>query len=164
MPLTDKEEKFCQEYVKKLDKAKAAVAAGYSKNSAKEIGYQTFTKIHIKERIAEIRQEIQEKLGIDEHSVLIELQSLAFWNIKDFVQEDNSLKDISKIGRTKAKPIAGIKVKETITTIGDVTTKEVTTELKLTDKRAALTDLGKHLGIFKEDNEQQAIKITIKRK
>ena len=103
-------------------------------------------------------------MGIDEHSVLVELQSLAFWNIKDFVQADNSLKDISKIGKAKAKPIAGIKVKETITTIGDVTTKEVTTELKLTDKRAALTDLGKHLGIFKEDNEQKTIKIKVTRK
>ena len=68
------------------------------------------------------------------------------------------------MNEAKAKPIAGIKVKETITTIGDVTTKEVTTELKLTDKRAALTDLGKHLGIFKEDNEQKTIKIKVTRK
>ena len=164
MPLTAKEEKFCQEYVKKLDKAKAAVAAGYSKNSARQIGYENLTKPYLKARIAEIREEIKERLGIDEHSVLVELQALAFWNIKDFIQEDNSLKDLSKIAKSKAKPISGIKVKEVITTIGDVITKEVTTELKLTDKRAALNDLGKHLGIFKEDNEQQAIKIKISRK
>jgi len=164
MPLTAKEEKFCQEYVKKLDKAKAAVAAGYSKSSARYIGYENYTKPHIKARISEIREEIKERLGIDENSVLVELQALAFWNIKDFVQNDNSLKDLSKIAKAKAKPISGIKVKEVTTTIGDVITKEVTTELKLTDKRAALNDLGKHLGIFKEDNEQQAIKIKISRK
>jgi phage terminase small subunit len=36
MSLTAREEKFCQEYVKLLDKAKAAVAAGYSKKTAKD--------------------------------------------------------------------------------------------------------------------------------
>jgi hypothetical protein len=42
--------------------------------------------------------------------------------------------------------------------------KSVSTELKFTDKRGAFGDLGRHLGIFEEDNKQQAIKIKVSRK
>ncbi len=156
--LTVREEKFCQEYVKRLDKAKAAVAAGYSKKSARKIGYENCTKPDIIQRIEEIRAEVKEKLGIDDHSVLSELASLAFWNMKDFINADNSIKDLSKMQRQKLKPIAGIKVTERIIKTGsgdkESIEKIITTELKLSDKRAALGDLGRHLGIFAEDNKQ----------
>jgi phage terminase small subunit len=164
MALTHREEKYCQEFVKLHDKAKAAVAAGYSKKSAKDIGYQNSTKLHIQQRIAEIQLEIREKLGIDEHSVLSELSALAFWNLKDFLKTDNTLKDLSKMQKVKLKPIAGIKVTQRTIRTGEITEKIVSTELKFADKRGALGDLGRHLGIFEEDNKQQAIKIKVSRK
>lgn len=165
MALTAREEKYCQEFVKRPDKAKAAVAAGYSKKSARAIGYENHTKPHIIARIKEIQDEIKEKLGIDDHSVIVELASLAMWNMKDFLNSDNSIKDLSKLRRDKLKPVAGIKVTErTIKSSETTTEKIVTTELKLSDKRAALVDLGRHLGIFEEDNKQTAIKITVTRK
>jgi phage terminase small subunit len=165
MPLTAKEEKFCQEYVKRLDKTKAAIAAAYSRKSAKQIGYENFTKPYIKQRITEIQAEIKEKLGIDDHSVLTELSALAFWNVKDFLKADNSLKDLSKMQKVKLKPIAGIKVTERIIKTGETSTEKIiTTELKFADKRGALGDLGRHLGIFEEDNKQTAIKIKVSRK
>jgi len=162
--VTAKEELFCQYYIKSLNKSQAAIKAGYSKRSAKEIGYALFTKIHIQHRIAEIREEIKEQLGIDDHTVITELAELSFWNIKDFVKEGNVIKDISKMNKQKLKPITGIKVREIITTMGGVTTKEITTELKMTDKRAAVIDLGRHLGIFEKDNKQKAMKIKVTRK
>ena len=161
MALTLREEKFCIEYVNKLDKAKAAVAAGYSKKTARQIGYEVFTKPDIQKRIAEIRQDLKEQLGIDEHSIITELHALGFWNIKDFVAAGNVIKDISKLPKSKLTPVVGIKVKETFTPTGD---KEVTTELKLSDKRAAIVDLGRHLGIFEADNKQSALKIKVTRK
>lgn len=159
MPLTPKEEKFCQEYVKRLNKTQAAIAAGYSKKTAKEIGYENFTKPHIKDRIEQIQAEIREKTGIDEHSVIVELASLGFWTIKDFLNKDGSVRNLATMQKNKLKPVAGIKVTERIiktedTEKGTVTEKIITTELKLSDKRAALGDLGRHLGIFAEDNKQ----------
>lgn len=162
--LTPKEELFCQHYIKLLNKTKAAIKAGYSKRCAKEIGYENFTKPHIKYRIAQIQEEIREELGIDSHSVISELAALTYWTIKDFVKEGNVIKDISRMNKTKLKPVTGIKVKETFTTIGGVTTKEVTTEIKMVDKRAAVIDLGRHLGIFEKDNNQRATKIKVTRK
>ena len=49
--LTAKEEKFCQEYVMWLNGTKAAILAGYSKNSANRISTQNLSKVHIKDRI-----------------------------------------------------------------------------------------------------------------
>jgi phage terminase small subunit len=152
MPLTDKEEKFCQEYVKSLNKTRAAKWAGYSSHTAKEIGYENFTKPHIQQRIKEIREEFKQKLGIDEYSVLAELASLAFANIRDFIGSENKIKDLSKIRKEKLKAVASIKVTETKSTLEGVDAKKVTTELKLINKRDALLDLGKHLGIFSEDH------------
>lgn len=166
--LTAKEEVYCQKYIKYLNKTKAALMAGYSKRSAKEIGYETFTKPHIQARISIIRQEIKEELGIDEHSVIAELAALSYWNIKDFVSAGNIIKDLSKMQKAKLRPVIGIKVKETFTTMGRgekaTTIKEVTTELKMSDKKGSLVDLGRHLGIFEKDNKQKEIKIKVTRK
>lgn len=164
MSLTAKEEKFCQEYIKKLNKTRAAMAAGYSKKTARQIGYENFTKPHITDRIADIRKEIKEQLGIDDHSVITELAALSYWNIKDFLLHDNVIKDLSKMPKSKTKPIIGIKTKETFITIGEMTRKEISTELKLADKRAGVIDLGRHLGIFEKDNRQKATKIKVTRK
>lgn len=52
--LTRKQKKFCHEYVVDLNAPKAAIRAGYSPKSAKDIGYENLTKPHIAARIAEI--------------------------------------------------------------------------------------------------------------
>lgn len=52
--LTVKEEKFCQEYIKDFNASGAARRAKYSVKTAKEIGYENLTKLHIKNRIAEL--------------------------------------------------------------------------------------------------------------
>lgn len=162
--LSAKEELFCQYYIKTLNKAESARKARYSVRSAKEVGYNLFTKAHIVQRIEELRQEMREKLGIDDHSVIAELAELSFWNIKDFVTKQNEIKDLSKIPREKLKPVAGIKSTKTITRLGDIITTTITTELKMVDKRASVIDLGRHLGIFEKDNKQLATKIKVTRK
>lgn len=164
MPLSPKIERFCQEYVIDSNGTKAAIRAGYSKTCAKVQACRMLTKDNIKARIDVLRGEIMERNKLKADDIIEELRSLGFWNIKDFLKKENEIKDISKLKRDMTRPVAGIKTKVTETTFEGVTTKEFTTELKLTDKRAALVDLGKHLGIFKEDNEQKAIKIKVTRK
>ncbi len=164
MSLSAKEEAFCRAYVNKLDKAKAALAAGYSKKTARQIGYENFTKPYIQNRIKEIQQEIKEQLGIDEYSVLKELAALGYWNIKDFVDSNNKIKDISKLTREKLKPVTGIKVTTSTTTFDGGEREESTVDLKFADKKGSLIDLGRHLGIFEKDNLQQNIKIIVTRK
>lgn len=62
MKLTPKQQAFCEEYVANGGNATAAaISVGYSKNSAKAIGYENLTKPYIKEYIASLSKPIQEK-------------------------------------------------------------------------------------------------------
>ena len=49
--LTEKQKAFADEYIISLNATDAAIKAGYSKNSAKEIGHENLTKPHIKKYI-----------------------------------------------------------------------------------------------------------------
>ena len=49
--MTEKQKKFCIEYLKDLNATQAAVRAGYSKDTAKEIGCENLTKPNIKKYI-----------------------------------------------------------------------------------------------------------------
>lgn len=162
--LTPKQERFCQEYIIDLNGTQAAIRAGYSKKTAYSISEENLRKPEIKTRIEELQAELRERNKLKADDVIQELRALAFWNIKDFITTNNQVNDLSTMEREALKPVAGIKVKKEIRTIGEMELTEITTELKLTDKRAALVDLGRHLGIFKEDNEQKVVKIKVTRK
>jgi len=51
---TDKQEKFCQEYLIDMNATQAAIRAGFSKKTANEQGSQLLAKLSIKKRIQEL--------------------------------------------------------------------------------------------------------------
>lgn len=74
--LTGKEEKFCREYVIDLNGTQAAIRAGYSPNSARQIASRLLTKDYIRSRVHAIQIEECEKKSINEHSVLSGFQEV----------------------------------------------------------------------------------------
>jgi len=52
--LTDKEELFCKEFIKDLNRTQAAIRAKYSKASAATIGSELLRKPHIRARVQEL--------------------------------------------------------------------------------------------------------------
>ena len=88
--LTPKQELFCLEYIVDLNATQAAIRAGYSKKTAKEMGYENLTKPHISTRIAglaDIRAKRAEKSADD---VIKELESVGFYRIGDIVEWNES--------------------------------------------------------------------------
>lgn len=160
MPLSNQKELFCQYYVASMNATNAAKKAGYKKENARTQGSKLLTNADIKERVTILQKEMAERNKLKADDIINELRKLAFWDIKSFLKTGNSIKDISRLNIDTAKPIIGIKTKET--KMGAVI--EITTEIKLADKRAALVDLGRHIGIFDKDNVQKAIKIKVSRK
>lgn len=75
--LTDKQERFCQEYLVDSDATKAAKRAGYSEKSAGYIGYQLLQKTPVKARLIELRKEQTERVHIDADYVLSSLKAVA---------------------------------------------------------------------------------------
>lgn len=163
---TEKQKRFCEEYVVDLNATQAAIRAGYSKRSAKVLAVAALTKVNVQNYIAELQSDIQERNKLKGDDVVQELKALGYWNIQDFIDEGNVIKDITKLPRELTKSVVGIKTKTVYLPNPDGSgppIEEITTELKMVDKRAALVDLGKHLGIFEKDNRQKApVKIRVK--
>jgi phage terminase small subunit len=74
--LTAKQQAFIKEYLIDLNSTQAAIRAGYSEATAKEIGYENLTKPHIKGAIDEAMNKRAEKLEITAEYVLSKLKIL----------------------------------------------------------------------------------------
>ncbi len=74
--LTDKQKKFCEEYVIDWNATRSAKAAGYSENSAREIGSENLTKPAIAEYIEHIQKDLKKLAGISVLSNIAELKNI----------------------------------------------------------------------------------------
>lgn len=143
--LTPKQERFVEEYLIDLNATQAAIRAGYSPNTAKDIGCENLAKPNIRACIDKEMAERSKRTGINQDRVIRELARLAFVNANDVIDiEEATLKSGATEDDTAA--IASVKVKTIPTKEGE----GVEREIKLTDKLKALELLGKHLGMFKE--------------
>ena len=155
--LTAKQKKFVEEYLIDLNATQAAIRAGYSTESAKEIGCENLTKPNVKAEIDKAIAERSRRTGISQDRVLRELAKIAFVNPGDVINLNQAtVKSDAKEEDLAA--IASVKIKNIPTEDGEITEREI----KLCDKLKALDLLGKHLGIYdKKDAEDKNLTITI---
>lgn len=73
--LTDKQSMFVKEYIIDLNATQAAIRAGYSEDSAKEIGCENLTKPNIQEAIQEEMNKRSERVEITSDYVLGKIKS-----------------------------------------------------------------------------------------
>lgn len=142
--MTKKQKRFVEEYLIDLNATQAAIRAGYSPDTAGSIGSENLKKPEIRARIDRAIAERSKRTGVNQDRVLMELAKLAFVNAKDVidfskgkVKEDADPDDLACIQSVKIRP----------TEFGEER------EIKLFDKKGALVDLGKHLGMFKDKVE-----------
>lgn len=155
-----KQEKFCQEYVIDLNGTQAAIRAGYSKKTAQEQSSRLLSNVIIQERIKELQEEARKRNELKADDVIQELRKIGFMDIGELFEGDG-LKSASELSDKAKASISSIKVIKKTYGKDDNKTTEESTEYKLWDKRAALVDLGKHLGIFEKDNSQKAAGLNI---
>lgn len=151
--LTDKQKRFCEEYVIDLNATQAAIRAGYSEKTAAVIGAENLTKPNIQSFIQEKQKKLSEDTSITAQMVINEIAKIAFSNIQDYIGGGNEVEDISLLTPNKAAAVSMIKKEETHFEGGH----KVTVSFKLYDKISALEKLGRHLGIFEKDNEQSRL-------
>ena len=153
--LTEKQKRFIEEYLIDLNATQAAIRAGYSPNSARDIGSENLTKPDIRARIDEALAERSKRTGINADRVLREIARIAFVNAADVINFDSAtIAEGASTDDTKA--IASVKVKTIPTADGE----GVEREIRLADKLKALELCGKHLGMFK-DNPEANIPVTV---
>ena len=94
--LTPKQEKFCQEYVILMNGTKAAINAGYSKDTAYSIACENLKKPEIKARIAELRKEIEEQFYYS--------RSMSFKKLEEVQEKALNRVAYNKLGDEYEKP------------------------------------------------------------
>ena len=137
--LTGKEERFCYEYLLDLNATKAAIRAGYSVKSARYIGYQNLTKLHIQSRIKENQSNLAKAAGITALRIVMELKKIAFLNTGDLRLDWKTLKDWDSLTEDQKACI-----QEITTTPGKF---GASISVKFYNKQEALKALANILGI-----------------
>ena len=79
--LTGKQKKFCEEYIYDFNGTRAAIAAGYSENTASEMAYENLNKPQIKAYLKVLQSDLEKTSGITRLKVLREHEKLAFSSI-----------------------------------------------------------------------------------
>lgn len=157
--LSDKQRRFCEEYMIDLNATRAAREAGYSEKTACKIGSENLSKPDIQAYIQQLRAEQKKRTEISADRVLQEFAAIAFTDVEDVLKVSNSECSIlPKEKRTahSRKALKKVKFSRRLVGKGEDAYELETVEVELNDKQKALENLGRHLGIYEKDNEQGA--------
>ena len=143
---TPKQKRFIEEYLIDLNVTQAAIRAGYSPDTAKDIGCQNLAKLNISAAISRAMAERSRRTGINQDRVIMELARIAFANIADFTDIENGA-ILPHASPDDTAAIQSVKVKNIPTKDGG---EMVEREIRLYDKIRALELLGKHLGMWND--------------
>ena len=152
--LTDKQQRFIDEYLVDLNATKAAIRAGYSEKTAGWIGPRLVTKSHIQEAIQKGRAALSKRTGITQERVLAEYAKLAFFDPRKLFDDDGRPLPIKNLDDDTAAAVAGLEV--CIKGNGEMGIGEVQ-KVKVADKKGALDSIARHLGMF---NDKLDVKVT----
>lgn len=151
--LTEKQKRFCEEYLIDLNATQAAIRAGYSSETAGSIGFENLKKTEIRARIDAAIAERSKRTGVTADRVVRELAKLAFVNAADVIDTQHG-EVLENASRDDTACISAVRVK----TREDFTEREI----RLCDKTKALELLGKHLGMFSDNVKLSAeARVTI---
>lgn len=162
--LTPKQEAFAQHYVTNGGNASEAYRQCYdvkpdaSKNSIHVCACKVLANPKVSVRVAELQATVAAKHGVTIDRIVSELATLGFSNMQDYMKvgDDGVPRlDFKGMTRERSSAISEMTVEEFLgKQDGEESPGAVRkVKFKLYDKRAALVDLGKHLGMFKDITE-----------
>lgn len=154
MALTDKQARFVEEYLVDLNATQAAIRAGYSAKSADKIGNELLGKTVVAAAVRAAQAERSKRTQITADWVLERLARIADADIRNVVQwgeavavrdaetgEDRLVQGVALVDAADLRPDHAFAITEIAQTKDGL-------RVKMADKRAALVDIGKHIGMF----------------
>lgn len=167
MSLTDKQERFCNEYLANNMNATKAYMTVYgvgSENVAAASSAKLLRNAKVSEYLSSKQKVINDKVGIRQEDLAAELKKVAFTNITDFVTIEDFVYTVENpdTGEDERKAQRIVIIKETseispenIGAISGIKQGKYGIELTLHDKLRAIEMLGRHSGLFEKDNLQK---------
>lgn len=148
--LTDKQLRFCQEYVIDLNGTQAAIRAGYSAKTSVEQASRLLINVNIQTEIQRLKSKIGSNLEVTAERIIKEYCKIAFGNVTDIlnVATDGTVTlkaDLKDLPREITDCISEISSSETTTLNGGSRNFKIKQHCKL----EALKKLGEHLDLFK---------------
>ncbi|HCD7251453.1 TPA: terminase small subunit [Citrobacter farmeri] len=155
MALNDKQEMFCREYLVDLNATQAAIRAGYSEKTAQEQSSRLLSNVMVQSRIAELKADRNEQVGVDAAYVLRRLTEIDQMDVLDILLQNGELKPIKDWPKVWRTTLSGMDVVE----MASAESAALLKKIKWPDKVKNLELLGKHVTVqaFKE---QTATEIT----
>ena len=164
--MTPKQTRFVEEYLLDLNATQAAIRAGYAESGARTEGARLLANADISAAIDKAMAQRSMRTNITQDQVLRELARIGFVDIRKVVTWTNGA---SGFDEDEAEETGEVRISvanfvmltpsdeidaETAAAISEISqTKDGALKVKLHDKRAALVDLGRHLGMFKDKVE-----------
>ncbi len=85
-PLTDRQQRFVDEYMVDLNATQAAIRAGYSLETAGSIGHENLKKPEIQSALAAARKSQQERTGVNADRVVLEAWHILTADARELVE------------------------------------------------------------------------------
>lgn len=155
--ITDKQKRFCEEYIFDFNGSRAAIAAGYSKDTSRSIASELLTKPNIQAYIKGLQSDLERTSGISRMKVLREHEKLAFSSIAHLHNTWMERKDFDKLTDEQKACIAEISTQTRQIMVGDIPAEIEFVKIKLYDKQKALDSISKMLGFDAPDKVEHNI-------
>ena len=155
--LSAKRARFVAEYLVDSNATQAAIRAGYSPTSAMVTGCRVLKDAKVQAEIAARQLSLIKKLEITQRRVVEELALIGFANMGDYMratQNGDPYLAFAELTREQKAALAEVTVEDFVDGRGEEARDVRRVKFKLYDKRAALVDLGRHLGMFPTKGEQ----------
>lgn len=150
--LTERQQRFVDEYLIDLNATQAAIRAGYARGSndqgAATEGSRLLRNAQVQALVRKGMAERAAAVGVSKERVLIELARIAFADIRDVV-------DVNQHAiRPKAFDTLPRDITAAVAEVSERVSRDATTvKIKMLDKQKALELLGRHLGMWNDKLE-----------
>lgn len=145
--LTNRQQRFVEEYLQDWDTAAAAVRAGYSERSARGVGARLRGLPQVCEAIEAAMAERSRRMEITQDRVVLELARLAFADMRDFVAWGGE-------GGVRLRPSKALTPDQAACVSEIVETPGKGVRVKLFGKTQALAALSRHLKEMTREEEE----------
>lgn len=152
---------FALEYLIDGNATQAAIRAGYAESSARQRGSLLLQNPEVRATIdaqhGQVTKKLADRYEVNADRIVRELALLGFSNMGDYVVIDDDGLPRLDLGSVTMDQTAAIKDIDVTTTTFDMGERGIRTvektKIRLADKRSALVDLGKTVGLFKDGGD-----------
>ena len=160
--LSDKQEKFVDEYLIDLNATQAAIRAGYSPKTAKLTGHRLITNDNVQALIQKGREKAQKRAEVSLDDILNEYKRIAFSGMSRFIKindDGEPVVDLSDCTPEDLDLLTETQLEAFTENEGARQVRRI--KIKTMDRLKALETLGKHLGLGEKSKEEAQDRLTL---